>query len=110
MALAYFSVCLRRSLVTRASREVSACVGDRLTAAYRLQCRGAGSRGERERDEKARGHWRGERRRERDVHAKVHERTRETPGSKERERATPESEREKEHTHASATWRGVPLI
>ena len=35
MALAYFSVCLRRSLVTRASREVSACVGDRLTAAYR---------------------------------------------------------------------------
>ena len=34
VALAYFSVCLRRSLVTRASREVSACVGDRLTAAY----------------------------------------------------------------------------
>ena len=35
MALAYFSVCLRRSLVTRASSEVSACVGDRLRAAYK---------------------------------------------------------------------------
>ena len=31
VALAYFSVCLRRSLVTRASSEVSACVGDHLT-------------------------------------------------------------------------------
>ena len=28
---AYFSVCLRRSLVTRVSSEVSACVGDSLT-------------------------------------------------------------------------------
>ena len=31
MTLAYFSVCLRRSLVTQASSEASACVGDRLT-------------------------------------------------------------------------------
>ena len=30
MTLAYFSVCLRRSLVTQASSEASACVGDRL--------------------------------------------------------------------------------
>ena len=31
VTLAYFSVCLRRSLVTQASSEASACVGDRLT-------------------------------------------------------------------------------
>ena len=34
MAPAYFSACLRRSLVTQAASAASACVGDRLTGAY----------------------------------------------------------------------------
>ena len=36
VALAYFSACLRRSLVTLTASAVSTCVGDRLTAAFRL--------------------------------------------------------------------------
>ena len=35
VAPAYFSACLRRSLVTLAASAASACVGDRLTAAYK---------------------------------------------------------------------------
>ena len=49
---------------------------------------------------------------ERDVHAKVHERERERHVAPERERESHarEQERERESTHASATWRGVPVI
>ena len=66
----------------------------------------------RERDEKAR-EGTGEARDdegERDVHAKVHERERERHVAPKRESHARERERERERAHASATWRGVPLI
>ena len=73
------------------------------------KCRGAGSRGsEREtRRHEGTGEARDD---ERDVHAKVHERERERHVARERERERATHERERAHTHASATWRGVPLI